>query len=105
NLIADVSTQYSYRVWARTDAAHIPSPGPQGTGGSPNPSGTNDGFQPSFIAPNLITLGNGPISTGDPWLAPNATESVGNNVDAYVAPRSPDGLTTGDSRAATNGTA
>lgn len=105
NLIADDSPQYSYRVWARTDAAHIPFPGPQGTGGLPNPSGTNDGFQPSFIAPNLITLGNGPISTGDPWLAQNATESVGNNVDAYVDLNSPDGLTTGDFRATTNGTA
>jgi hypothetical protein len=105
NLIADVSPQYSYRVWARADAAHIPLPGPQGTGGLPNPSGTNDGFQPSFIAPNLITLGNGPISTGDPWLAQNATESVGNNVDAYVDLNSPDGLTTGDFRATTNGIA
>ena len=100
NLIAEESTPYSYRVWAHTEGDHIPYPGPQGTVGSPNPTGTNDGFQAPFIQPDLITLANGPISTADPWLPQDATQTVGNNVDAYLDINPPDGLTAGDFRAA-----
>jgi hypothetical protein len=100
NLIAEESTPYSYRVWAHAEGDHIPYPGPQGTVGSPNPTGTNDGFQAPFIQPNLITLANGPISTNDPWLAADATVTLGNNVDAYLDMNPPDGLTAGDFRAA-----
>jgi hypothetical protein len=99
NLIAEESTPFAYRVWAHAEGDHIPYPGPQGTVGSPNPTGTNDGFQPPFIQPNLITLGNGPISTGDPWLPPDAKETVGNNVDAYLDLNPPDGFSPGDFRA------
>lgn len=38
----------------------------------------------TVTAMNLVTLQSGPISTGDPWLPIGATETVGNNVDAYV---------------------
>lgn len=33
---------------------------------------------------NDISLEHGPISTGDPWLASGATETKGNNTDAYL---------------------
>ena len=105
NLTADqappksTATPFAYRVWADTAGQHRPLNGPQGFGGDPNPSGTNNGFQPDFIAPALVTLGSGPISTGDPWLAAGATETNGNNVDAYVDLSAPDGLTKGDFRA------
>jgi hypothetical protein len=93
------ATPFAYRVWADAAGDHRPLNGPQGFAGDPNPSGTNDGFQPDFVAPTLMTLGAGPISTGDPWLAPTATDSNGNNVDAYVDLSPPDGLTKGDFRA------
>jgi large repetitive protein len=90
---------FAYRVWADTTGQHRPLNGPQGFGGDPNPSGTNDGFQPDFVAPALLTLGSGPISTADVWLPAGATETNGNNVDAYVDLSPPDGLTKGDFRA------
>ena len=92
---------FSYRVWAQTTGDHLPHDGPQGTSPSPHPTGLPDFFSPSFIAPSLVTLQNGPISTNDPWLAPGATQTQGNNVDAYVDLFSPDGFSAGDFRATT----
>src|SRR4029077_10771312 len=100
SLIAEDSTPYSYRVWAHAEGDHIPYPGPQGTVGSPNPTGTSDGFKAPLFQPNLITLANGPISPADPWLPQDATQTVGNNADAYLDLNPPDGLTAGDFRAA-----
>ena len=57
--------------------------------------------QPPFVAPALISLQNGPISTNDPWLPPGATVTTGNNVDAYADLSSPDGFSAGDLRATT----
>src|SRR6185503_12567303 len=37
----------------------------------------------------------------DPWLAPGATQTLGNNVDAYADLSSPDGFSAGDLRAST----
>jgi len=39
-----------------------------------------------------VTLANGPISTDDPWLAASATQTTGNNVDAYTDLSAPDDL-------------
>lgn len=97
--VDDAPPSFSYRVWATPDGNHLPFSGPQGYDGTPNPTGSLDGYQPTFIAPSLITLAHGPISTNDPWLAPNATETVGNNADAYADLASPDGFSTGDLRA------
>ena len=94
---------FSYRVWAGADGDHLPFSGPQGYDGTPNPSASLDGYQPTFIAPNLITLPYGPISTKDPWLAPDAAETNGNNADAYADLFSPDGFSAGDLRASTTG--
>lgn len=92
---------YSYRVWANTTAPYAPMDGPQGDGASPHPTGLPDLYQPSLIAPNMVTLQNGPISTLDPWLAPGATQTTGNNVDAYLDLVAPDGYSAGDLRATT----
>jgi len=92
---------FDYRVWAQTTDDHRPFDGPQGTSPSPHPTGLPDFFAPGFVAPNLVGLQNGPISTNDPWLAPGATQTSGNNVDAYLDLASPDGFSAGDLRATT----
>jgi hypothetical protein len=95
------SDVFNYRVWAQTTGAHLPHDGPQGTSPTPHPTGVPDFFAPGFVAPNLVSIQNGPISTNDPWLAPGATQTLGNNVDAYADLASPDGFTAGDFRAST----
>ncbi|HWT00633.1 MAG TPA: M36 family metallopeptidase [Pyrinomonadaceae bacterium] len=80
---------FTYRVWA--DANGVPYDGPNGPYG-PYPTATPSGFVPPFIAPNDVTLQNFPFSKNDPWLAPGATETNGNNVDAFVNLYSPDGF-------------
>ncbi|TMQ70424.1 MAG: T9SS type A sorting domain-containing protein [Candidatus Eisenbacteria bacterium] len=92
---------YSYRVWADGTTLHAPFDGPQGDSPSPHPTGIPDNFDPPFVAPALLTLQNGPISTNDPWLPPGTSVTNGNNVDAYADLVSPDGLTAGDFRAST----
>lgn len=92
------SDSFTYRVWAHpTD--YVPYDGPQGNDPTPNPSGLNDGYQAPFVASNLITLDNAPFSRGDDWLFSGATETNGNNVDAYADVWWPDGFTDGDLRA------
>ena len=90
---------FGYRVWANTASPFLPKDGPQGEAPSPHPTGTPNFYNPALIAPSLVTLQNGPISTADPWLAPGATVSTGNNVDAYADLVAPDGFSAGDVRA------
>ena len=75
---------FSYRVLAEPAPPYLPLPGPGGRGGFPHPTGTPDGYQPPFVAPNLVTLENLPFSRNDPWLAPGATRTIGNNAEAYA---------------------
>jgi hypothetical protein len=93
----------SYRVWASASAGNLPDDGPQGTVGTPHPTGVPDGYAPPMTPPSLLTLQNGPISTNDPWLPPGATQTTGNNVDAYADLAAPDGFSAGDLRATTTG--
>ncbi|PKM05771.1 MAG: aldo/keto reductase [Gammaproteobacteria bacterium HGW-Gammaproteobacteria-4] len=81
---------FVYRVHADSSGLATPWDGPQGKEGQPNPLAA-PGFLPTFKAPRLFLLESGPISTGDPWLLPIASETVGNNVDAYADLASPDG--------------
>jgi hypothetical protein len=97
------SESYGYRVWADPNDL-TPYDGPQGTDPSPHPTGIPNGYQPALLPPNFITLESGPISTGDPWLPPASSVSLGNNVDAYADIVSPDGFTSGDLRASTTST-
>ncbi len=98
-----VSDSYTYRVWADTTGLRAPYDGPQGTAPTPLPSGLQDGYQAPFVGSSLVTLQNGPISTNDPWLPPAATQTNGNNADAYADLASPDGLSGSDFRATTTG--
>ena len=99
-----VKDSFGYRVWAEGGALPLPNDGPQGNTPTPHPTGLPDGFQASFIAPALVSLQNGPISTNDPWLAPGSTVTTGNNVEAYADLVSPDGFSAGDLRASTTST-
>src|SRR3546814_7698287 len=58
----------------------------------------------SDVCSSDLLLESGPISTGDPWLLPIASETVGNNVDAYADLASPAGYfrVAGDFRADVN---
>jgi MYXO-CTERM domain-containing protein len=99
NLI--VKDAYSYRVWADGAPDFIPQDGPQGLAGTPHPTGLPDGYQAPFVPPNLVTLQNAPFSQNDPWLPAGATETVGNNVDAYADISGGDGFDGTDFRANT----
>lgn len=93
---------FTYRVWADADGEHLPYDSPKGNGASPFPAGQPYTFQPGNDTPrNRIALAHGPISTQDPWLPPNATQTLGNNVDAYADLAAPDGFGPGDLRAST----
>jgi MYXO-CTERM domain-containing protein len=96
-----VADSFSYRVWAEGAPAFTPQDGPQGLAGTPHPTGLPDGYQSPFIAPSLVTLQNAPFSQADPWLPAGATETVGNNVDAYADISGDDGLDGSDFRADT----
>ncbi|ABF87161.1 peptidase, M36 (fungalysin) family [Myxococcus xanthus DK 1622] len=87
---------YRYTVWAETAAPYRPFDGPQGSAGSPFPRQELDGYDaPLDVPPNVVELQNSPFSRNDPWLPANATQTVGNNVDAYVDLVAPDGYQPG----------
>lgn len=88
NQTADVA--FSYRVFAEATGNNLPFPGPNGRNGFPHPTGIADGYQGPFVTPNLITLQNLPFSRNDPWLAPGATTTLGNNVEAFADLVTPD---------------
>lgn len=94
---------YVYRVFADNFGTGLPWDGPQGKEGQPNPLAA-PGFLPTLKRPNAVLLESGPISTGDPWLLPIASETSGNNVDAYADLSEPDGYfrLAGDFRADVN---
>ncbi|HEX7828720.1 MAG TPA: M36 family metallopeptidase, partial [Thermoanaerobaculia bacterium] len=82
---------FTYRVWA-DPVTGIPYDTPAGNGVHPKLVPSPDGAQHSFVPTQDVTLPNFPFSMNDPWLAPGATETNGNNVDAFVNINSPDGL-------------
>jgi hypothetical protein len=106
NLKADAV--FSYRVFAEADGEFHPFDGPI-VDSSPNPTGTPsplffpDVPYPAFVAPNLVAVDGTNHPAGatapDPWLKANATQTTGNNVEAYTDLNAPDGLTAGDFRA------
>ncbi|OJH39510.1 hypothetical protein BON30_18615 [Cystobacter ferrugineus] len=95
---------FSYRVWAETTPPYIPLDGPAGGVVTPHPTGTPRTVSaPPYVAPSLVTLRNAPFSRDDPWLPDGATQTQGNNVDAYADLVEPDGFSDGDHRASTTG--
>lgn len=89
SITRDAGTPYTYRVWAAADG--YPFDSPAGNGAVPKVNPAPDGHQPPFLPPADITVANYPFSMNDPWLPPGATETVGNNVDAYSDLYSPNG--------------
>lgn len=81
NIVAHAAV--SYKVWA--DADGRPLDGPQGN--DLMPLTIRDPQLAPAVEPvpqRMVTLAHGPISTQDPWLAPNATTTKGNNVYALL---------------------
>ncbi|WP_426752009.1 myxosortase-dependent M36 family metallopeptidase [Myxococcus sp. Y35] len=91
--------EFSYRVFADTTPPYTPHDGPVGSAGTPHPAGLPNGYVAPYAPANLITLQNAPFSQNDPWLPDGATETTGNNVDAYADLTEPDYFNTGDLRA------
>ncbi|MBN9168113.1 MAG: M36 family metallopeptidase [Myxococcales bacterium] len=87
---------YTYRVFADASGRHTPMDGPIANL-TPHPTGLADKTSVSFVPPNLITI-DGFNATRDPWLPAGATETRGNNVDAYTDD-DVDGFSAGDLRA------
>jgi hypothetical protein len=85
---------YKYRVWAEPGGDRRPLDGPM-EDWTPHPTGNPDVGPTQFTVPTLIQIegfNTNPDNLPDPWLAPGATETKGNNVDAYVDWNDPDGL-------------
>jgi len=81
---------FNYRVYA-DPTTKLPFDGPQGNGAAPHPAGRPDGSRPTWGSMELVSLQNFPFSKNDPWLAADATTTVGNNVRAYPDVAQPDG--------------
>lgn len=91
--------EFNYRVWADADGRPADSPLADFT---PHPTGLPDRSTFPFVAPTLITMegfNTNPDGNIDPWLDSGASETSGNNVDAYTDHQAPDGYTNGDIRA------
>jgi hypothetical protein len=104
SLTADAA--FNYRVWADTTGDRRPADGPQGDY-TPHPTGVSDNTDPPFVTPSLVSMDAfnvNPSGTADSWLASGATQTVGNNVDAYTDNTAPNGYSNGDLRATTTGT-
>ncbi len=94
---------FTYRAYARTAGTHVPTDGPQ-EDYNPHPAGVPDGSDPAFVDSILVaqeSFKNKPSGAIDPWLAVDATKTLGNNADAYADLVAPDGFSTGDRRATT----
>jgi MYXO-CTERM domain-containing protein len=90
---------FTYRVWADAAGDHRPLDGPI-EDYTPHPTGTPDGSAPADVPSVLVTI-DGFNAPADPWLADGATQTRGNNVDAYADLAAPDGFGAGDRRAPT----
>ncbi|WP_028007521.1 M36 family metallopeptidase [Solimonas flava] len=86
DLVAYEAAQpFTYRVFADAAGIHQPYDAPLGNGYLPFPGHAIDEVLPRVSATaNAVTLVSGPISTGDPWLANDATTTTGNNADAFL---------------------
>jgi len=90
NLTSHVA--FSYRVHNTSDALFRPEDGP--APGSPHPKGIPNGFQAKPIKEKLIAIES--LPGHDPWLAPNAKTTEGNNCFAYADLQPPNGFSAGD---------
>ncbi|HRI72334.1 MAG TPA: M36 family metallopeptidase, partial [Polyangium sp.] len=95
---------FQYRVWSDNAPTYTPPDGPLNDF-TPHPTGMADNSYPTFnTMPPLVTVdgfNTNPMMTFDSWLPAGATETVGNNVDAYVDLDATDGYSGTDFRANT----
>lgn len=98
-----VNDAFSYRVYAEASGNFVPWQGPHGAQLTPHPTGTLDSTTVTAKDPALVKLESAPFSKNDPWLAPTATVTSGNNVNAFADLKSPDGFGDGDLQPATTG--
>lgn len=102
NLTQDVA--FNYKVWTEAAEPYSPLDGPQAEF-TPHPTGMPDGSSPPFIPPNMVSIegfNTNPNAMPDPWLDVGATQTSGNNCDAYADLGMPDGFQAGtDLRATT----
>ncbi len=84
---------FTYKVFADATAPYKPYDSPMGNELSPHPTGVATDVLTEVQQPmNDLTIENVGISTNDPWLPAGATETTGNNVDAYADITAPDGF-------------
>ncbi|MEA2338525.1 MAG: large repetitive protein, partial [Thermoanaerobaculia bacterium] len=83
---------FTYRVWADPSTG-IPYDTPAGNGVHPKINVAVDGVQYPFVSMQNVQLPNYPFSQNDPWLAAGATQTNGNNVDAFADLQTPDDFT------------
>lgn len=95
---SDAATPFSYSVWADDTDLKMPLDSPYGNELTPSPTPF---IKPQPVSPSLVTLTCGPISTCDPWLLNTASQTVGNNINAYTDMLKPDGFNKGELRAKT----
>jgi hypothetical protein len=91
---------FQYRAFAEATGDHRPFDGPIADF-TPHPTGVPDGSYPANVSANLISI-DGFNALHDPWLAAGATQTQGNNVDAFTDDNAPPGFSSGDLRAATS---
>jgi large repetitive protein len=99
SLVADA--EFHYRVFAEATGDKRPEDGPIADF-TPHPAGVPNGTYPAYTLPSLVAvdgLNRKGVGAPDPWLPAGATETRGNNVDAYADFNPPNGLTAGDFRA------
>lgn len=93
NNLTSHAADFTYRIYADVDGINKPWDSPHGNV-IPAMEGEDDSS--TYLDAPLVSLSSGPISTKDAWLADDATETVGNNVIAYVDAIAPDGFSNGD---------
>jgi len=102
NLVANDT--FDYKVYADAAGTFAPWAGPHDDTLTPHPSGSIDSTIVTAKDQVTVTLQNAPFSKNDPWLAPSATTTDGNNVSAYADQVSPDGFSGTDIRPELTGT-
>lgn len=101
SLVADAA--FTYRVFAEDTGERHPYDGPLADY-TPHPTGAPNGMIPPVVASKLVMVDglNHPAGgAADPWLPAGATDTHGNNIDAYTDVNAPDGLSGNDFRAST----
>lgn len=83
NLKSEVA--FTYRTFADDAAPFTPDDSPLGNSYTPFPGSTpTETLLRSGGATRLVTLEHAGIKTGDPWLAEDATTTIGNHVEACI---------------------